>query len=160
MKYLVRSLKYLAYFVLIFFLCILIIRLAMHGTKVPLAEMFEEGAFNKIAVIFVAFALLYPLVGYRKGRLTLDGEWKDYRDAVIETMQNAQYSLVSEQDGVMKFRSDKIALRISRMWEDAITFIPAEDGIHVAVDGPTRDTTRIISAIYYNYRRQHPQSEE
>ena len=160
MKYLLRSFKYLVYFVLIFFLCILIIRLAMRGQRVPLVEMFEEGAFTKIAIIFAAFALVYPLVGYKKGRLTLDGEWSAYRDAVVKTMTGAQYNLVSEEGGVMKFRSSRAAIRLSRMWEDAITFTPLPDGIHVEVDGPTRDTTRIISSIYYNYRMQNPQSEE
>lgn len=160
MKYIVRSLKYLVYFVLIFCLCILIIRVAMHGQDVPLAEMFEEGAFLKIAAIFVFFAAVYPLVGYKKGRLTLDGSWEEYHNVVVETMKNAEYSLVSDEDGVMKFRSDRVALRISRMWEDAITFTPAADGIHVEVDGRYRDTTRVISAIYYNYRMQHHQTEE
>lgn len=160
MKYLVRSIKHLAYFVLIFFLCVLIIKLATHAQDVPLSEMFEEGAFTKIALILVAFAALYPLLCYKKGKLVLDGEWAGYRDAVMQTMQNAEYSLVSEENGVMKFRSDKMALRLSRMWEDAITFTPAADGIHVDVDGPYRDTSRIIGAVYYNYRMSHHQTEE
>jgi len=160
MKYLVRCLKHLLYFVLLFFVCILVVRLTMHAGNASLAEMFKEGSFAKIAIIFVFFAAIYPLVGYKSGKMTLDGEWKDYHDVVVETMKNAQYSLVSDEDGVMKFRSDRLAMRITRMWEDAITFTPAADGIHVVVDGRFGDTSRLIGAIYYNYRMQNPQTQE
>jgi len=161
MKYLVRSVKYLVYFVIIFLLCI---ALVMLFSKMPLSsfpELFKEGSLPKICLIFVFFSAIYPLIGYRKGRLVLDGEWKEYRDAVMETMKNADYKLVSEDERTMKFRSNRAAIRFSRMWEDAITFELQEDNPSlVLVDGPSRDSLRLISNIYYNYRQQHPQNEE
>jgi hypothetical protein len=47
------------------------------------------------------------------------------------------------------------------MWEDEITFQQQEsDPYLVLVDGPSRDSLRLVSNIYYNYRMNHPQSEE
>ena len=161
MKYLVRSLKYLAYFVIIFFLCIALVLIFSHQHFTSFSEMFKEGSLLPIVLIFVGFAAIYPAVGYRKARLVLDGEWKDYREAVMQTMKEAGYRLLEEDGGNMKFRSTRAAIRITRMWEDAITFeLQPNDPTLVKVDGPSRDTFRIVSNVYYNYRMSHPQSEE
>ena len=100
-------------------------------------------------------------MGYRKAKLVLDGEWKDYRNAIMKTMEGADYELVSETDRTLKFRSKRTGVRLSRMWEDAITFEQQEnDPALVKVDGPSRDTLRLVGSVYYNYRMEHPQSEE
>ncbi|MBP5505508.1 MAG: hypothetical protein J6X89_05360 [Bacteroidales bacterium] len=161
MRYLIRSLKYLLYFVIIFFICIGIVLLTSHQKFTSLPDMFQEGSLLPIVIVFVGIAAIYPALGYRKGRLNLDGEWPEYRDSVMKTMEEAGYNLVSEENGNMKFRSGRLAIRLTRMWEDAITFIVNDDtpGV-VKVDGPSRDTFRIISNVYYNYRMSHPQSQE
>ncbi len=161
MKYLVRSVKYLIYFVIIFFLCIALVLLFSHQPFTTFPEMFKEGSLLPICLIMVGFAALYPAVGFRKARLNLDGEWKNYRDAVIETMKTAGYRLVGEDERTMKFRSNRAAIRFTRMWEDAITFELQEDNPYlVKVDGPSRDTMRIVGAVHYNYRMQNPQEGE
>ena len=161
MKYLIRSLKYLAYFVTIFFLCIAVVLIFSRQPLSSFPELFKEGSLLPIALIFLGFAALYPAVGYRKARLVLDGEWKDYREAVMQTMKDAGYQLAQEDDRKMVFRSNRAAIRITRMWEDAITFeLQENDPTLVKVDGPSRDTLRIVSSVYYNYRMSHPHSEE
>ena len=161
MKYLVRSLKYLAYFVLIFFVCVLIVVLISHPQGSSFASLFKEGSLLPICLIFLFFAAIYPLLGYKKARLVMDGEWKDYRDTIVETMQSAGYELKSEDERELKFRSKSATMRIRRMWEDGITFTRQEnDPSLVLVDGPSRDTLRIVGSVYYNYRMNHPQSEE
>ena len=113
MKYLIRSLKYLVYVLIIFFVCIALVMLFSHQPISAFPEMFKEGSLLPICLIFVAFAAIYPLIGYRKGRLVLDGEWKDYREAVMETMKNAGYRLVEEdqhyakEDGIF-YRNSKV----------------------------------------------------
>ena len=81
MKYLIRSLKYLLYFVIIFCLCLAIVVLFSHQSFSDIPSLFKEGSFLPICLIFLGFALLYPAVGYRKAKLVLDGEWKDYMPA-------------------------------------------------------------------------------
>ena len=161
MKYLVRALKYLLYFLIVFCFCILLVMLFSRRDGVTLATMFKEGSFLPICLIFLFFSAIYPLLGYRKGRLRLDGDWKDYRDTVVETMESGGYRLEEEDGGKLMFRHSKPMFRLSRMYEDAITFLPQEnDPTLVLVDGPSRDTLKIIGSIYYNYRMQHPQDGE
>lgn len=161
MKYLIRSLKYLLYFVIIFFLCIALVLLFSHQPISSFPELFKEGSLLPICLIFLFFAAIYPLVGYRKGRIVMDGEWKDYRDAIKKTMEGADYELVSEDENSLKFRSKRAAIRLTRMWEDAITFTRQEsDPNLVLVDGPSRDSLRLVGNVYYNYRMEHPQDGE
>ena len=161
MKYLIRALKYLVYFVIIFLLCIALVMLFSHQPLSTFPALFKEGALWQIGLIFLGFSALYPLLGYRKGRLVMDGEWADYRDSIMKTMKAADYELVSEDENSLKFRSIRTGVRLSRMWEDAITFERQEnDPSLVLVDGPTRDTLRLFGNVYYNYRMEHPQSEE
>lgn len=158
MKYIVRSLKYLVYFVVIFFICLAIVILFSHQSFTDIPSLFKEGSLLPICLIFIGFAALYPAVGYRKGRLHLDGEWKDYRESVIQTMESAGYKLTEEDGRTMKFRHTRPLIRLTRMWEDAITFEQQEsDPYLVLVDGPSRDSLRLVSSIYYNYRMSHPQ---
>lgn len=161
MKYLVRSLKYLVYFVVIFIICVAIVVVFSHQSFTDIPSLFKEGSLLPICLIFIGFAAIYPAVGYRKGRLNLDGEWKDYRDTVVDTMESAGYKLVEEDGSRLKFRHTRPMIRLTRMWEDAVTFEQQEnDPYLVLVDGPSRDTLRIVSSIYYNYRMNHPKSEE
>ena len=161
MKYLVRSLKYLVYFVVIFIICVAIVVVFSHQSFTDIPSLFKEGSLLPICLIFIGFAAIYPAVGYRKGRLNLDGEWKDYRDTVVDTMESAGYKLVEEDGSSLKFRHTRPMIRLTRMWEDEITFQQQEnDPYLVLVDGPSRDTLRIVSSIYYNYRMNHPKSEE
>lgn len=158
MKYLVRSLKYLVYFVVIFIICVAIVVVFSHQSFTDIPSLFKEGSLLPICLIFIGFAAIYPAVGYRKGRLNLDGEWKDYRDTVVDTMESAGYKLVEEDTRSLKFRHTKPMIRLTRMWEDAVTFEQQEnDPYLVLVDGPSRDTLRIVSSVYYNYRMSHPQ---
>jgi len=161
MKYLVRSLKYLVYFVVIFIICVAIVVVFSHQSFTDIPSLFKEGSLLPICLIFIGFAAIYPAVGYRKGRLNLDGEWKDYRDTVVDTMESAGYKLVEEDGSSLKFRHTRPMIRLTRMWEDAVTFEQQEnDPYLVLVDGPSRDTLRIVSSVYYNYRMNHPKTEE
>lgn len=161
MKYFIRSVKYLIYFVVIFFICLAIVVLVSHQSFTDIPSLFKEGSLLPICLIFIGFAALYPAVGYRKGRLHLDGEWKDYRDSIMQTMEGAGYKLVEEDGHSMKFRHTRPLIRLTRMWEDAITFQQQEsDPYLVLVDGPSRDSLRLVSAVYYNYRMSHPQSQD
>ncbi|MBO4765455.1 MAG: hypothetical protein J5508_07105, partial [Bacteroidales bacterium] len=89
--------------------------------------------------------------------ITLDGPFSDYHDIIKQTMEDADFSLESEDDEKMVFRQNKGYMRFSRMWEDAITFYKGEERVYV--DGPIRDTTRIISNVYYNYRQRNQKNE-
>lgn len=151
MKYLVRSLKYLLYFAVIFVIITAIIYFVMPNHKgLGIDELFEPGAFPKIAILFAIISAVYPSLGFKANKLILDNDFSKYRDVIISTMTSAEYEIVSESEDEMVFRHTKLYVRASRMWEDQITFTRGESVARV--DGPRKDTQRLVEAIYYNYR--------
>ena len=158
MKYLIRSIKYLIYFAVVFFILVAIICIVMKHPISQFTNLFAAGSIWRILLLFVGVSALYPLLGYRKQHIALDGPFSDYRPIIIKTMEDAEYKLDSEDDKQMVFRHTKCYIRASRMWEDSITFYKDEES--VLVDGPFRDSTRLIGAIYYNYRMNNPKENE
>lgn len=157
MKYFIRAVKYLVYFAVLFLIIVAILCVVMHHPLSSFATLFKEGAMWQIAVLFAVISAVYPSLGFRKNHITLDGPFSDYHDVIMKTMEDADFVLESEDDEKMVFRQKKGYLRFTRMWEDAVTFFKGEE--IVFVDGPIRDTTRLISNVYYNYRQSHPKNE-
>jgi len=157
MKYFIRAVKYLIYFVVLFFVIVAIVCIVLKHPVSDFAALFKEGAMWQIAVLFAIVSAAYPSFGFRKNHITLDGPAEGYRDAIMQTMENAEFVLESEDSQKMVFRQKKGYMRFSRMWEDAVTFYMGEDRIYV--DGPIRDTTRVVSNVYYNYRMRNPKNQ-
>ncbi|MBP5301759.1 MAG: hypothetical protein J6Y88_00745 [Bacteroidales bacterium] len=157
MKYFVRAVKYLIYFTILFLIIVAILCVVLHHPLSHFAALFKEGAMWQIAVLFAVIAAVYPMLGFRKNHITLDGPFSDYHDIIKKTMDDADFVLEKDDDEKMVFRQKRGYLRFTRMWEDAVTFFKGEDRIYV--DGPIKDTTRLISNIYYNYRQSHPKDQ-
>lgn len=158
MKYFVRAVKYLIYFVLLFLVIVAILCVFLHHPLSSFTALFKEGAMWQIAIIFAAISAAYPALGFRRNHITLDGPAENYYGIIRQTMEDAGFVLVSEDDEKIVYRQKKALLRFTRMWEDAITFFKGEDRIFV--DGPVKDTTRVISSVYYNYRMRNPKDYE
>ncbi|MBR5735435.1 MAG: hypothetical protein IKX60_01375 [Bacteroidales bacterium] len=157
MKYFIRAVKYLIYFVVLFLVIVAILCLVLNHPLSSFTTLFKEGSMWQIAVLFAVIAAAYPALGFRKNHITLDGPFSGYRDVIKQTLDDADFELVSEDDEKMVFRQKKGYMRFTRMWEDAVTFFKGEDRIYV--DGPIKDTTRLISNIYYNYRMRNPKDQ-
>ena len=157
MKYLVRAVKYLIYFTVLFLIIVAILCVVLKHPLSSFTTLFKEGAMWQIAVLFAIISAVYPLLGFRKNHITLDGPFSDYHGIIRQTMEDADFELVSEDDEKMVFRQKKGYMRFTRMWEDAVTFYKGEDRVYV--DGPIRDTTRLISNVYYNYRMRNPKDQ-
>lgn len=160
MKYLVRSLKYLIYFVILFFIIVIIISFLNHQDISDFQTLFVDGALAKISGLFIIIALAYPAFGFKKNYLRLEGDYDSYTDIIVETMGRLGYRLKEKDPVNMVFRADKASIRFSRMWEDAITFSITEDPNKITVDGPYKDTIRVIRAIDYYYRNSTNQNED
>lgn len=160
MKYLIRSLKYLIYFVLLFFVIVVVLSLLNHQSLSDISSLFVEGALAKISIIFVIIAAVYPAFGFKKGMLRLEDNYEKYHDIMISTMERLGYTLERKDSVNMVFRADRGSIRFSRMWEDAITFSITEDPTKIDVDGPYKDTIRAIRGIDYYYRMANRPSAE
>lgn len=153
MRYLIRSLKYLVYFAVIFFLMVGIIYLFSNQKAAGLSfvDLFREGSLPKIAVFFVAVAAIYPALSFQKKELRLDGDFTKYAGMVDEVMERLEYVREKQEDGCVTYVKKSAYARLTRMYEDRVTF---ETGAPVQVEGYRKDLLRVISMINYRVRQE------
>jgi hypothetical protein len=146
MKYLIRSVKYFCY--LIILLALIILALVLTGfVEADLSKMFVNGydSLWQIALIMLVFALIYPRFGFSKRTAHLFGSPEELRSDVVKTMERLGYRLEGERDGGWSFLRRSGFSRALKMWEDRITMTTGGAGLEV--EGLTRDLARIVSAL-------------
>ena len=159
MRYLIRSLKYLVYFTIIFFLIVGIVYLfsAQKLAGVSFAGLFKEGSLPKIALFFVAVAAIYPKLSFQRKELLLDAEFTKYAELVDEVMKSLDYVRENEENGVVTYIKESAYARLTRMYEDRITFETGENTVYV--EGYRKDLLRILSMINYRIRQERKEEE-
>ncbi|MCR5744867.1 MAG: hypothetical protein K6G41_03555 [Bacteroidales bacterium] len=157
MRYLIRSLKYLVYFAVIFFLIVGIVYLfsAQKMAGLSFVDLFKEGSLPKIALFFVVVAALYPKLSFYKKELYLDGDFTKYATMVDEVMKGFDYVVETQEPGKVTYIKKSAYARLTRMYEDRVTFETADNPVEV--EGYRKDLLRILSAL--NYRIRHENSE-
>ena len=146
MKYIIRSLKYFCY--LIILLTLIILALVLTGfVEADLSKMFVNGydSLWQIALIMLAFAALYPRFGFSKRTAHVYGSPEEIRSDVLRVMEVLGYRLESEKEGSWAFLRRSGVSRALKMWEDRITLTASAAGLEV--EGLTRDLMRVVSAL-------------
>lgn len=153
MRYLIRALKYLVYFAVIFFLMVGIIWLfsSQKAAGLSLVDLFKEGSLPKIALFFVAVAAIYPYLSFQKKPVHLNGDFTKYAETIDEVMKSLDYKPEKQEDGCVTYIKKGAYARLSRMYEDRVTFTTGDD---VTVEGYRKDLLRILSAINYRVRQE------
>ena len=146
MKHLIRSIKYFIYFSLV---CTLIITalVLIGAVEGNIEAIFEEGytSIGKIAIFFAVVAAVYPKVGFINHGISSDKEWSEVRNDVIEYMNERQWDLESESDGVVTFRVRGVAAKLSKMYEDRITLTKSAEGYQM--EGHRKDVMRLATGL-------------
>ena len=146
MKYLIRSLKYFCYLIII--LAIIILALVLTGfVEADLSRMFVNGydSLWQMALIMLAFALIYPRFGFSKRMAHISGSPEELRPGILRVMEALGYKLEGETEGKFNFRRRSGLSRVLKMGEDRITLSSTAGGYEV--EGLTRDLARIVSAL-------------
>ena len=146
MKYLIRSLKYFCFLIII--LTLIILALVLTGfVEADLSKMFVNGydSLWQMALIMLVFALIYPRFGFSKRTAHLSGSPEVVRPDVVRVMEAMGYKLEAENEGSFSFRRRSGLSRVLKMGEDRITLSPTAGGYEA--EGLTRDLTRIVSML-------------
>ncbi len=146
MTYIIRSLKYFCY--LIILLTLIILALVLTGfVEADLSKMFVNGydSLWQIALIMLVFALIYPRFGFSKRTVHLSGSPEELRPDVVRVMEALGYRLEREREDGWSFRRRSGLSRALKMWEDRITLSPTAGGMEAK--GLTRDLARVVSAL-------------
>lgn len=151
MKYLIRTVKYFFYFA--FLATAVIVALVLVGAvEGDINEIFTDGpqALWKMALMFAAFAAVYPKVGFINRSTMVSGSWDELHDGIIGFFDERHYELESEEEGMLAFRIRGNAGRLSRMYEDRIIVRNTADGL--TVEGLRKDVMRLSAGLEYRFR--------
>lgn len=159
MRYLIRALKYLLYFAIIFVLMVGIIYLfsSQKAAGLSFVDLFKEGSLPKIMLFFVAVAALYPYLSFQKKELYLNGPFTNYAEMVDEVMQSLDYIPEKKEVDCVTYIKRSAYARLTRMYEDRITFMTADNP--VIVEGYRKDLLRILSLINHRVRQESREQE-
>lgn len=159
MRYLIRSLKYLVYFAIIFILIVGVVYMFSSQKLAGLSfvELFQEGSLPKILLFFVVVAAFYPYLSFQKKEMMLDSVASN-SDMLDEVMRGFGYVRENPGRGAVSYVKQSVYQRLTRMYEDRITFF--EEGGRVYVEGYRKDLLRIISMINYRVREANRSEDE
>ena len=147
MKYLVRSLKYFLYLLII--LALVISALIVTGlVEADFETMFKNGydSYWQIALVAAVLAALYPRMGYSTRTAHLYGEPADVKARLDHVMDLHGYRLSKDlgEEGLCYVRRSGLS-RALKMWEDTLTCRITAPGVEI--EGPTKDLVRIVSGL-------------
>ena len=160
MRYLIRALKYLVYFAIIFFLMVGIIYLfsSQKAAGLSFIDLFKEGSLPKIALFFVAVSAIYPFLSFQKKELYLNGPFTNYAEMVDEVMQSLDYVKDNKDAETVSYIKRSGYVRLTRMYEDRVTFQTADNP--VIVEGYRKDLLRILSLLNHRIRQESRDQEQ
>ena len=153
MKYLVRAIKYFAYLAVI--LCIFIVLLSVFGVVgSSLDDIFKDGAGSlwKISGIIAVFAAIYPHLGFGSRNALVPGSYEEIRLGVVDVMHQRGYVLEDENGENLKFRLQSPVMRLTRMFEDRLTFTRTATGFEI--EGPVKDLVRVVASLESRFRNE------
>ena len=147
MKYLVRSLKYFLYLLII--LALVIAALIVTGlVEADFETVFKNGydSYWQIALVAAVLAALYPRMGYSTRTAHLYGEPADVKARLDHVMDLHGYRLSKDlgEEGLRYVRRSGLS-RALKMWEDTLTCRITAPGVEI--EGPTKDLVRIVSGL-------------
>lgn len=151
MKYAVRAVKYFFYFSILLAILMTVLVFA-HVIDGNIETMFRDGyrSLLQIALMFAAVSAVYPVFGFVKKDAVIPGEYGEIRGKVTEFMENRGYRLEKEDGENLTFRNRSFINRLSRMFEDRITFTRTLGGF--TLEGLRKDTIRIIYGLENSLR--------
>lgn len=139
------------------FLCLLLalavlILYALKFTEGGLDNIFVPGSLWKVAAIIAAFAIAYPMVGFRTRHLVIPGSYEELRPSVIEVLKAQGYELRGEKPGEsMTFRA-RSPLRRFLCYFGEERILLTKTGMGFDMEGHVRHITPAASALEYRFR--------
>jgi len=146
MKYLVRAIKYfiqLAVLLAVFMEILILLKLS----DANIDTMFVNGKDSiwQIALLLLAFALIYPRFGYCTRTVRIPGAFAEIAPGVKKKMEARGYVLEKEEGENLYFRLSSTFSRITRLGEDRISLTRSIDGFDV--EGHSKDVIRVLNCL-------------
>ena len=151
-QYLIRFVKYVIYLgIILLAMLSLIFYTSNHGELTHFWELIHPSNYWQVALFLVAFAAIYPFVGFVQHKVYLNRSFEQDRDTLIEVILQAKYQIVSDLDQKIVFRPKSAITRLMRMYEDKI-FLDYSDN-PIVLQGMRRDVSRFSRSMEYIVRQ-------
>lgn len=121
-----------------------------------------DGNWTKLILFFVAYAAVYPLIGYSKKDIAFGDGFSTRRQeiaGVLREMNLVPEDAESAEPNVLKLHNNSALIRILRLFEDTVTL--TDNGGMVTVEGQRKDVVRASMKIErYLQQRAENESEQ
>ena len=145
-KYIIRVLKYLVYIVVFASIFLLIAAIVTQQSFDP-NLLLEPGSMPKIGIVFIAFSLVYPLIGFSSQKVYINNAFEQDRAKIEEIFTNSRYVVAERAEKTITFRHSSSFSRFLNMYEDAIVLDFSENPL--VLIGARKNVTRFARMITY-----------
>ena len=147
MQYLIRAIKYLFFILVTFSLATLIMYIFSKSDGLKFTDLFQEGSVLKMSLFFISVAAVYPLVGYLKKEVHLNGDFSEVKDEVKNIFDRGEFILTKDENNILHFRAKNLLTRTMRIFEDEIIVDYSNNPI--VLEGLRKDVFRFSKSIEY-----------
>ncbi|GEM_PF-6282794 len=119
MNFLRRFLKFLVFFGISYILIfVLFVYMSPANNDVPLKEIIAMRFGLKSVVIIFVFSIIYPLLGFAKIRLYINGNWSANEEWIVPIIEECGYVKEQEDDKEIMYRKKNKFMRAINLGED------------------------------------------
>ncbi|MBQ3382730.1 MAG: hypothetical protein IJG54_05305 [Bacteroidales bacterium] len=146
LRYIIRSFKCLLMVAVLFSIIVLVMfYTSEHDANLRPWNLFD-GQWVKIILFFVAYAAVYPLIGYSKKDVAFGDGFSERRQEIIGLLR--EMNLVPEEasePNVLKLHNKSGIIRALRLFEDTVTL--SDNAGMVTVEGQRKDVVRVAMKL-------------
>ncbi len=146
LRYIIRSFKCLLMVAVLFSIIVLVMfYTSEHDANLRPWNLFD-GQWVKIILFFVAYAAVYPLIGYSKKDIAFGDGFSERRQEIIGLLR--EMNLVPEEasePNVLKLHNKSGIIRALRLFEDTVTL--SDNAGMVTVEGQRKDVVRVAMKL-------------
>lgn len=158
-KYIIRTLKFFLFCIIILAIFILIMtaitpEYSFSSVFAPEAEggMFKDGSFLKIFAVFLLFSCIYPALTYVKKEVLIEGSFEEHRDTIAEQFGSLGYIFDSEDGESVTFRQKSGFRRFMRLYEDKVSITKGESPLFLS--GSRKELIRLSGLIVFAVKQK------
>ncbi len=144
-KYLRRVVKFLLYAIVIVALFIYVIPAIAGKESTNLAERIKDPQLQLIWIFFIAYTLIYPLIGFTKVQRHLNGTYNQNRDVFEKAFEILDFAKAKETEDVVVYQRKSKLARFMQLYEDEIEVKTGDNP--VVISGMRKTVKRIDSMI-------------
>jgi hypothetical protein len=85
-----------------------------------LSNFLKEGRLLEMLCLVIAFALIYPFIGFAGIKIYLNRPLNENKNEIIELFAQRKYMLASDENKILTFRPQNKFSRLTRMYEDSL----------------------------------------